>query len=86
MTYTVVWKPGAERALAELWMEATDRKAVTDAADAIDALLHVGPLDVGESRGQGGRILVVRPVAVYYDVAEDDRLVAVWALWRLRAS
>lgn len=37
--YTVVWVEGAERELANLWLDATDRRAVTDAADEIDRAL-----------------------------------------------
>ncbi|OHB85401.1 MAG: hypothetical protein A2V98_12660 [Planctomycetes bacterium RBG_16_64_12] len=83
MTYTVVWRPSAERALAEIWTSADDRQTVSDAANAIDALLRTTPLDVGESRVANIRILTVLPLSLYYDVHEDDRLVAVWAVWRV---
>ena len=86
MTFTVVWKPEAERALAALWNVAPDRQAVTDAADMIDILLRTEPLEVGESRVANVRILTVFPLSVYYDVREDDRLVAVWAVWRVRGQ
>jgi hypothetical protein len=83
MKFTVVWRPEAERALAALWIDASDRQAVADAADAIDTALHTRPLDVGESRVVNIRILTVLPLSVYYDVHEDDRLVAVWEVWRV---
>ena len=83
MTFTVVWRPEAEQALATLWNTAVDRQAVTDAADAIDLLLRTEPFGVGESRVVNIRILTVFPLSVYYDVHEDDRLVAVWAVWRV---
>ena len=84
MTFTVVWRPEAERTLAGLWAGSPDRQAVTDAADAIDILLRTAPLEVGESRVVNIRILTVFPLSVYYDVHIDDRLVAVWAVWRVR--
>lgn len=83
MTYTVVWRPSAERTLAEIWTTADDRQTVTDAANAIDSLLRATPIEVGESRVANVRILTVLPLSVYYDVHEDDRLVAVWAVWRV---
>jgi plasmid stabilization system protein ParE len=83
MTYTVVWRPSAEQALAEIWISADDRQPVTDAANAIDSLLRTRPCEVGESRVANIRILRVSPLSVYYDVHEDDRLVAVWAVWRV---
>ena len=38
MIYTVVWKTSAEEELAQLWIQAPDRAAVTQAANRIDAL------------------------------------------------
>ncbi len=84
MTFTVVWRPEAESTLAELWTSASDRQAVTDAANSIDVLLRSAPLEVGESRVANVRILTVHPLSVYYDVHVDDRLVAVWAVWQVR--
>ena len=84
MTYTVVWRPAAEEKLAALWTEADDRRAVTGAANSIDSMLRVDPLDAGESRVANIRILTVPPLSVYYDVHEDDRLVATWAVWQRR--
>ena len=84
MTFTVIRRPTAERRLADLWISSEDRQAVTDAADAIDVLLRASPLEVGESRAGISRILMVFPLSVYYDVREEDRLVAVWAVWRVR--
>ena len=84
MKYTVIWRPAAERKLASIWTSADDRESVTEAADAIDALLGTSPLDVGESRVSNIRILAVFPLSVYYDIHEDDRMVAVWAVWRIR--
>lgn len=82
MRYTVVWRPSAERSLAEIWTSAPDRHAVTEAANSIDVLLRSTPLEVGESRLENSRILIVRPLSVYYDVHDADAFVAVWAVWR----
>jgi plasmid stabilization system protein ParE len=84
MTFTVIWRPEAERALTKIWTDAADRRAVTDAANAMDALLRTAPQEVGESRVVNIRILTVLPLSIYYDVKEDDRLVAVWAVWQVR--
>jgi plasmid stabilization system protein ParE len=84
MTFTVTWSPKAKWTLAGLWNDAADRQAMRDAADTIDVLLRTGPLDVGESRVANVRILTVLPLTVYYDVREADRLVSVWAVWRVR--
>jgi plasmid stabilization system protein ParE len=77
MTFTVIWKPSAESKLAAIWNEATDRHAVTSAANAIDALLRAAPESSGESRDGMTRILIVAPLVVVYEVREDDRQVLV---------
>lgn len=82
MTFTVVWKPTAERLLTEMWLAAADRQSITNAADTIDALLRSDPLTAGESREGNSRLIYVAPLAAYYDVFPDDMLVAVWALWQ----
>lgn len=82
MTYTVVWKPRQKRRLAELWMAAPDRFAVTSAADEIDRRLRTSPLDEGESREGSFRLLIVAPLGVKYQVLEEDRVVEIVRLWR----
>jgi hypothetical protein len=77
MSYTVVWKGPAKARLAEIWMTATDRAAVTRAADEIDARLRHAPLNTGESREAEHRIAFVRPLLVEYTVSEADRLVSI---------
>jgi len=39
MTYAVIWRPSAEQKLTQLWIDATDRQGITDAANAINTLL-----------------------------------------------
>jgi hypothetical protein len=84
MKYTVVWKPSAEAMLAHLWNTATDRHAVTRAANQIDLWLQRDPLSQGESRSGSVRVLVVPPLAVHFQVLELDRLVQVLKVWRIR--
>jgi hypothetical protein len=83
MIWTVAYKPSAEQELARLWNDAPDRAAVTDAANQIDALLKVDPLTQGESRSGTTRILFVPPLAVLFEVSEDDRYVDVLQVWRI---
>jgi len=80
MKYTVTWKPSVKERLAEIWMTAPDRKAVTTAADAVDGLLRDNPLQQGESRSGDIRVLIVSPLAVVYEVRNEDRLVEVLAI------
>lgn len=47
MIYTVTWKPEAERRLAELWLAASDRQLLADAANNIERTLR----QLGERAG-----------------------------------
>jgi len=77
MTFTVTWKPSAADALANAWLNSVCRGEIATAADDIDALLRVRPLDVGEPALLNSRILVRLPLAVVYDVRLEDRLVQI---------
>jgi hypothetical protein len=82
MTYTVLWVPAAEGKLAELWMDASRQSELSDAANAIDVRLRTSPLDQGESREKGRRILLLPPLGVKFEVFPGDRLVRVLHVWR----
>jgi plasmid stabilization system protein ParE len=83
MRFTVLWKPDAENKLIRLWMESADRQSVRNAADEIDRLLANDPLAEGESRSVDIRVLFVEPLAVFYAVREQDRIVEVARVWRI---
>src|SRR5262249_32991483 len=51
-----------EQALSDLWVNAPDRQAVTDAANQIDRDLERNPLSTGESRDGDTRIHIVPPL------------------------
>ena len=75
MKYTVVWKRSLKQRLAEIWLNAADRDAVTRAAHRIDTILRLSPSTQGESRSGSTRLLIVFPLVVTYDIFEDDRRV-----------
>ena len=52
-------------------------RAVTDAAARLDQLLRVSAASLGESRGGHRRVAVVRPLAVQFEVHDDERVVIV---------
>lgn len=77
MSFTVIWKPVAERQLAELWLNAEDRTTFTFAAEEVEARLRTAPVEFGESRDDFARVAVVRPLVVHFEVHEEDRMVSV---------
>ena len=80
MSWTVVYRPAAERDLAELWLRAPDRNAVAAAADAIDRKLRSDPLNTGDMLPAQLRTVVEGPLEAAFQVSPLDRLVSVWAV------
>lgn len=86
MNYSVIWLPNAEEELAALWLNASDRGAITKAAAALDELLARDPAKDGESRPNGRRILFAAPPAAIYRVHVKARQVDVLHVWQFRTS
>ena len=80
MRFTVTWHPSAEQDLTEIWLQASDRANVTQAANFIDQVLASDPLTHGEDF-YGERIIVALPLAVTYPVSEPDRSVQILQVW-----
>lgn len=77
MKFQVLWLKLAEEQLASAWLTAANRDAIAAAADAIDAVLRMHPLDVGESREGRYRIMIEPPLSAIYKVSIEDRTVEV---------
>jgi hypothetical protein len=76
MRFTVVWLPGAEDALAELWTPQPMRRAIAHAAGTIDALLRENP-HLRSTALDCYFFLRVDPLVVLFEVSESDRIVRV---------
>jgi len=75
--YTVVWHEKAKDQLAQLWINATNRSAMTRAADKIDQYL-VSDANLKGSPLEGNlRYLTIPPLHTLFVVSEPDRLVKV---------
>jgi hypothetical protein len=81
--YTVTWLQSVQSHLAQLYLDAPDPQAVTDAANAIDVLLATDPISKGTPLKEGPFSLDVPPLRVLYSVSEPDRLVEVASVRRL---
>lgn len=86
MNYSVIWLPDAEQELADLWLNSTDRGALTNAAAVLDQLLERDPANEGESRPNDRRILFAPPLAAIYRLYPSERRVDVLHVWRFRTS
>ena len=78
--WTVTYRPSAKARRATLWLNAGNRQAIADAANAIERQLASDPFNAGESREGSKRVLIEPPLAVLYDVSEQDRTVSVWSV------
>ena len=76
MRYTVTWTPSAQDELADIWINAPDRQAVTAAQHRIDRTLRVDAHTKGQDY-DGDRMLEEWPLVVVFTVSPDDRLVEV---------
>ncbi len=72
--YTVVWHDEAQNQLAEIWINASDREAVTLAANATDRHLANDAESKGTKIEGDLRQLVVPPLRLLFSVSEPDRL------------
>jgi len=75
--YTVSWLEGAQEHLAEVWLNAPNKQAVTDAANAIEVELARDADKKGMAVSEGLRTLHIPPLHVLFTVSEPDRLVEV---------
>ena len=78
--YRVIWKHHALKSdiasFVYLAMEqGGDADAITRSTAKIDLLLSANPMSGGESRGPFERILIVEPLAVDFEVYEDEKIV-----------
>jgi hypothetical protein len=81
--YTVVWLGSAQDELAELWLAAPDRNAVSTAAHPIDAELSGDAATRGVEVSEGLRALFAPPLRILFAVNEEDRLVEVVRIRRI---
>ncbi len=81
MRFTVLWTPSAERQLAQFWLDADDRGVLRDAADRLDTALAEQADSLGESRSDNVRIAFAPPLAIEFEVLEEDRTVHVLGVW-----
>lgn len=82
-SYSVEWTPEADDLLADIWINAPDRQAVTRAQATIDRLLSHSPKTAGSHISEGLYHLHVVPLRVAYSIDEDQKIVEVsWAWFR----
>jgi hypothetical protein len=82
--YDVVWLESAQDELAELWLQANDRNALTSAAHLIDVELSHDAEVKGRELSEGLRALLAPPLRVLFSVDEEKLVVEVASVRRLK--
>ena len=81
MNFQVVWTPDAEEQLADVWLDASDRNSLTEAAHRIELALRENPVDIGDELFGTVRTVAYGPLGVDFEVIVDDVRVIVLAAW-----
>lgn len=79
--YEVIWTPYSEEQLAELWLSSKKRDAIRSAAFNIDEQLKRDPRSIGGHVKGNFWSIGYGPLAVLFDIVEDDKRVHVWNVW-----
>ena len=77
MTFTVVYTTFAEYQLAEIWLRASNRDAVRQAADTLEKVLHRSPQQQGRAGQKPWRVLLIGCLKFTFEVIADDCKVVV---------
>jgi hypothetical protein len=75
--YTVVWHEDALNLLAQIWLQSSERLAVTQSAHTADVELASDPELKGSSVEGELRELIVPPLRILFAASEPDRLVKI---------
>lgn len=76
MKFTVIWMPDPEAKLVDLWVAASDRDDVEEAANWIDRQLRFNPLNK-LTRVDDVYFLRRNPLTILCKVDVDDRMVSI---------
>lgn len=82
MKWRVLWLESAEQQLAKLWDKDSDRNAITQSADLLDASLARNPY-VGESRPENKYVAFALPLGVSYEIDPEHNRVRVLSVWKV---
>ncbi len=79
MPFTVDWTADADDALMGIWLQATDRNAVSRAQFRIDTILAANPRR-GRLLSEGLYVFHVDPLTAYYEIDDASAVVTVTAV------
>jgi hypothetical protein len=80
MRFTVTWLPDAQNELADIWNCASNKRAVSAAANHIDHQLKDDPQNKADFLDPDW-MYVSPPLGVVLQIIEDDRRVEITQVW-----
>lgn len=84
MSYQVIWPRETFEELADAWLNAPDRDAVTSASHRLDQALASNPFACGFYRDSPvNRTAIEFPLGIEFEIIEDDKQVRVLRVWSL---
>jgi hypothetical protein len=81
--YTVVWVQSATDDLAEFWLRAAEKQAITDSADLADKFLAFDPAAKSDFLSEDLRGVTVGLLRQYFKIHEEDRKVEILYVKRI---
>jgi len=86
VNFEIIWTAEAEGRLAEVWMAARDRKAVTKSAHELEVALEIVPMSAGKPLYDSVREFGDAVLGMEFEVNENDRCVYVLDVWSTEAG
>jgi len=83
MNYRIDWTASAHDRLERIWMAAENTDVITSVADRIDRLLAEDPYRREAIVLGDENTLIVEPLAVDYEVLEDQKRVLIVGVWMI---
>ena len=83
MTYQLLWLELAEEQVVEAFLRARAQGVAatfTQVLHSIETRIRISPKTIGESRGLRSFITISHPIAVRYEIHEDEKIVIVTGL------
>jgi hypothetical protein len=81
--FGLTWTPNSDDQLANIWIVAPDRPAVTAAAYQIERRLCADPVNAGYELAEGLYRIDVAPLAALYQINEALKEVEIESVFRL---
>jgi plasmid stabilization system protein ParE len=78
--FTVRWKRAARDQLTNIWLNSSERNAITSDIHSIEQALANNPQSLGESRSGSRRVCISKHLVIHFEVLAKQNRVTVLAV------